>query len=223
MIGDARLQGGSLTLSGNLAFYTSGIVSDGTGGIIDFGRVTISGSTLTASVYEDEAGTWATPTPFTETCGFAIDPYGRVTLSGTNCQTNAPVIYLYGPNTGWMLGTGSSTSCGSIEPQSATTITSGIYFFGTQMTGHLSVETATGTATLASAGATGTGDNTSITSPLQADQPVAETFTVNSDGTFSTSDHPGVVSGVIVSNSKIVTVENQNSAYPTILVISTVP
>jgi len=223
LIGDARLQGGSLTLNGNLAFYTSGIVSGGTGGIIDFGPVTISGSTLTASVYEDEAGTWQAPTPLTETCSFAIDSYGRVALSGTNCQTNAPVIYLYGPNTGWMLGTGSSTSFGRLEPQSATTITSGNYFFGTQMTGHLLVETDTGTVTLASAGATGTGDNTSTTSPLQADQPVSETFTVNSDGTFSTSSHPGVVSGVIVSNSKIVIVNNQNSAYPTILVISTVP
>jgi hypothetical protein len=223
LIGDARLQGSSLTLNGNLAFYTSGIVSGGAGGIIDFGRVTITGSSLTASVYEDEAGTWATPAPFTETCGFAIDSYGKVTLSGTNCQTNAPVIYLYGANTGWMLGAGSSTSFGHIEPQSATTITSGIYFFGTQMSDHLSVETGTGTATLASAGATGTGDNTSTTSPLQADQPVSETFTVNSDGTFSTSDHPGVVSGVIVSNSKIVAVDNQTSAYPTMLVISAVP
>jgi hypothetical protein len=223
LIGDARLQGGSLTLNGNLAFYTSGIVSGGAGGIIDFGRVTVSGSSLAASVYEDEAGTWANPTPFTETCGFAIDSYGRVTLTGTNCQTEAPVIYLSGPNTGWMLGTGSSTSFGRMEPQSATTITSGMYFFGTQMTDHRSVETDTGTATLASAGATGTGDNTSTTSPLQADQPVAETFMVNSDGTFSTSDHPGLVSGVIISNSKVVAVDRQNSAYPTILVISTVP
>ena len=223
LIGDARLQSGSLTLSGSLAFYTSGIVSGGGGGIVDFGRVAASGSTLTASVYEDEAGTWATPVPFTETCGFAIDSYGKVTLSGTNCQTNAPVIYLYGPNTGWMLGTGSSTSFGRMEPQSATTITSGMYFFGTQMTDHLSVESDTGTATLASAGATGTGDNTSTTSPLEADQPVSDTFTVNSDGTFSTSNHPGVVSGVIISNSKIVMVENQSGAYPTMLVISTAP
>jgi DNA-binding transcriptional MocR family regulator len=223
LIGDARLQGGSLTLNSNLAFYTSGVISGGGGGIIDFGRVTITGSSLTASVYEDEAGTWASPTPFTETCGFAIDSYGKVTLSGTNCQTNAPVIYLYGPNTGWMLGTGSSTSFGLMEPQSATTITSDIYFFGTQMTDHLSVETGTGTATLASAGATGTSDNTSITSPLQADQPLAETFTVSSDGSFSTSDHAGVVSGVIVSNSKVIVVDNQTSANPTILVFSTVP
>jgi len=223
LVGDARLQSGSLTLSGNLAFYTSGIISGGTGGIVDFGRVTISGSTLTASVYEDEAGTWTTPTPFTETCGFAIDSYGKMTLSGSSCQTNAPVIYLYGPNTGWMLGTGSSTSFGHMEPQSATTITSGQYFFGTQMTDHFSVETDTGTVTLASAGATGTGDNTSTTSPLQADQPVSETFTVNADGTFSSSDNLGVVSGVIVSDSKIVAVGNQTSLYPTILVISTVP
>jgi hypothetical protein len=223
LIGDARLQAGSLTLNGTLAFYTSGIVSGGTGGIVDFGRVTVSGSSLTASVYEDEVGTWATPTPFTETCSFAIDSYGKVTLTGTNCQTNAPVIYLSGPSTGWMLGTGSSTSFGRIEPQSTTTITSGAYYFGTQSTGNLSVATVTGTATLASAGATGTGDDTSTTSPLQADEPVAETFTVNSDGTFSTSDHLGVVSGIIVSNSKVVLVDSQSSAYPTIMVISTVP
>jgi|SRR5579864_1500237 len=82
------------------------------------------------------------------------------------------------------------------------------------MTDHLSIETSTGTATLASAGVTFTGDYTSTTYPLQADQPVTETFTVSSDGTFSTSNHPGVVSGVIVSNSKIVTVNNQNSACP---------
>ncbi|MBZ5615490.1 MAG: hypothetical protein LAO23_15885, partial [Acidobacteriia bacterium] len=77
LIGDARLQAGSLTLSGNLAFYTSGIVSGGTGGIIDFGRVTISGSTLTASVYEDEVGTSATPAPFAETCGYTLTPTAK--------------------------------------------------------------------------------------------------------------------------------------------------
>jgi hypothetical protein len=223
LVGDARLQSGSLTLSGNLAFYTSGIVSGGTGGIVDFGPVTISGSTLTANVYEDEAGTWASPAPSSETCGFAIDSYGKVTLSGTNCQNNAPVIYLYGPNTGWVLGTGSSTSFGRLEPQSATTITSGKSFFGTFMTGHLAVETDTGVVTLAAAGATGTGDNTSTALPLQADQPVSETFTIASDGTFSTSSHPGVTSGIIISSSEIVLVNNQNDAYPTLLVVASAP
>ncbi|HEY1272579.1 MAG TPA: hypothetical protein VGF08_11365, partial [Terriglobales bacterium] len=62
-----------------------------------------------------------------------------------------------------------------------------------------------------------------IGSPEEADQPFAETLTVNSDGTFSTSDNAGVISGIIISNSQIVLVGEQTSLYPTILLFSTTP
>jgi hypothetical protein len=223
LVGDARLQSGSLTLSGNLAFYTSGIVSGATGGIVDFGPATVSGSTLSVKIYEDEAGTWTTPTPTSGSCTFAVDSYGKVTLTGSTCQTNPPVIYLTGPNTGWILGTGSSVAFGRLEPQTATSITStNKCFFGTFVANHLNVETDTGTVTLTTGGATGTGDYTSVALPLQTDQ-VNKTFTISSDGTFYTSDHPGVITGIIITGSEVIVVNNETDTYPTLLVVASAP
>jgi len=223
LVGDARLQSSSLTLSGNLAFYTSGIVSGATGGIVDFGPATVSGSTLSVKIFEDEAGTWTTPTPTIGSCTFAIDSYGKVTLTGSSCQTNPPVIYLTGPNTGWILGTGSSVAFGRLEPQTATSIAStNKCFFGTFVANHLNVETDTGTVTLTTGGATGTGDSTSVALPLQMDQ-LNKTFTISSDGTFYTSDHPGVITGIVITGSEVVVVNNETDTYPTLLVVASAP
>ena len=45
------------------------------------------------------------------------------------------------------------------------------------------------------------------------------TVTVNSDGTFSTASHPGVISGIIISSTEFVLIDNVSDTYPTILVV----
>jgi hypothetical protein len=192
---------------------------------VQLGRVTVTGtSALTADIYEDDAGTWSTPDPSVATCTFAIDSYGRLATSGSSCGTHPPVIYLTGPNAGFMQGTNPGVLSGQLAAQSATTIAAGTYFFGTQETANVGVETDAGAATVTSNGdVSGTGDLTSTTSPQQANQPISDTLTVNADGTFSTTTHPGVVSGIVVSGSQLVVVDSAGSANPTILVIKLVP
>ena len=219
LVGEAQLQSSSSPLTGKLVYYGS------EPGSVQFGLATVTGSsTFTANGYQDNAGTWTNPSPTVLSCGYGIDSYGRLeTGIGSGCLGYALVSYLSGPNTGVVMGLDGGVWMGQLEPQSATSISAGNYFVGTQETVNPNVETYAGTGTLTSAGITGTCDTTSTASSQQANQPIAETLTVNSDGTFSTSDHLGVISGIVISNSEIVLVDNQTSSYPTILVISKVP
>jgi hypothetical protein len=236
LIGKAQAQSGTLSLGSagsNLVYYASAMESGGSGGEVELGLVTANNSsgTFTANVYEDNAGTWASPNPQTPSCSFSVGAMGRVTTSGASCTTYLtssstmypPVFYLTGPNTGVMLGTEPAVLIGQLEPQSATSITAGSYYFGTQEAVNLGVETEAGVATLSSGAVNGTSDYTSTSSPQQANQSLSETLTVNSDGTISSSNHAGIISGIIISDSQIVIVDNQGSAYPTILIINAIP
>ena len=137
-----------------------------------------------------------------------------------------PVFYLTGNNTGVMLGTNDvGVLLGQLAPQSATSITTGTYYFGTQEPASQSVnETLTGVATITSSGSvTGTGDGTSLSSPQQGNEGLSTTLTVNADGTFSTSENPGIITGVVISNSQLILVDGQGNTFPTILIINGVP
>jgi predicted secreted protein len=228
LVGEGELRSGSPTVSGTLVYYAAG--NHGAYTSAQFGLITItSASTLTVKVYEDDQGTWVTPAPTTLTCNYSIDSYGRMTMaSGSPCfgvgLTNALSIYLTGPNTGPMMFFDGGVTLARLEPQSATTLTPGSYFFGTVFDVAEYLEaTQAGTVTINAGGATGSVDKTSTGSPQQGGEPVAETLTVNSDGTFSTSDNAGVIAGVIISNSKLVLVGDQKKAYPIMLVVSTTP
>jgi hypothetical protein len=223
LVGEGELRSGSPTVNGTLVYYAAGFYGNNSNEA-QFGLVSInSSSALTVSMYQDGGGTWGTPAPTTMTCSYSIDTYGKLAIpSSTTCSGVA--VYLSGPNTGVLMVLDGGVAHGRVEPQSATTLTPGSYFFGTVFDVPDYPETTqNGVVTIASGGITGASDETSSTSPQQADQPVSETFTVNSDGTFSTSANAGVTSGVIVSNSKIVKVANQKSGWPTLLVISTAP
>jgi hypothetical protein len=124
---------------------------------------------------------------------------------------------------GVMLGTNDpGVLIGQLAPQSATSITASTYYIGTQEVVNLDVnETLTGEATITSSGSvTGIGDSTAIGAIQQGGRPINATLTVNADGTFSTSSNPGVVMGVIISDSQLVQVDGQNSTYPTILIFN---
>jgi hypothetical protein len=223
LVGHAQLQSGSLTLSGNLATYASSVA-----GAVEFGPLNATGTSYTGNLYQDVTGTWATPTPTPVTCSYTIDSYGRVATSGTSCGSfynsgawaTPPVYYLTGPNTGFMLG--ASGIIGQLLPQSATSIAAGNYYFGTQAVFFISgntFEASTGVATINSSGVlTGSEDSNEAG---QANT-ISETLTMNPDGSFSTSASPGVVMGMVISNSQFVEVE-YGTTYPTLLVFNAIP
>jgi hypothetical protein len=228
VIGSGQLQSSSFTLTTgqNLVLYGTGV------GEVEFGVVTITGSgSFTANVYQDMSGIWTSPSPSTATCDYTIDTYGRVATSGTDCGlyfngsswSDPPVFYLAGNNTGVMMGTTDpGVLLGRLAPQSATSITEGTYYLGTQEVLPQGVnETLTGEATITSSGSlTGTGDSTSLSAVQQGGQPLSATLTVNADGIFSTSSDPGIITGVIISDSQLIQVDGPNSTYPTILVFN---
>jgi len=227
-IGDGQAQNSSFTLTTgqNLVFYGTGLED------AEFAVVSItSSSSLSANIFHDVEGTWTSPSPGTATCDYTIDTYGRVAPSGTDCGlyfngtswSYPPVFYLTGPNTGVMLGTNDpGVLIGQLAPQSATSITASTYYIGTQEVVNLDVnETLTGEAAITSSGSvTGIGDSTAIGAIQNGGLPLSTTLTVNPDGTFSASNNPGVVMGVIISDSQLVQVDGQNSTYPTILIFN---
>jgi len=228
LIGDVRLQSGSLTLSGNVATYGEG--SGSSGSVAQFATLGVSGSSFTANVYADVGGTWATPTPTQPTCSFSIDAYGKVSASGATCGTSysgstwshPPIYYLTGPNTGFMLGSDANATVGELVPQSATAITAGNYYFGTAeaMVQSSGWDTATGVAALTAGGAlTGTEDGSTV----GGNEPVSQTLTVNADGTFSTSDNPGVIVGLVISSSRLIEVNDPAKLWTTLVVFNTEP
>ena len=229
--GTGQVQDTSFTLTNgqNLVFYATGLKN------VEFAVVTITGSgSLSANVYHDIAGTWTSPSPSTATCAYTIDTLGRVATSGADCGEYfdgtswkfPPVFYLTGNNTGVMLSTDDpGVLLGQLVPQSATSITAGDYYAGTQAVTSQSVnETLTGVGTITSSGGlTGDGDSTSVASPQQGNQSLSITLTVNPDGTFSNSNHPGLITGVVISGSQLIQVDGQGSSFPSLLLINTVP
>ena len=140
------------------------------------------------------------------------------------CGSYPPVFYLISPNKGFMLGTEPGVLIGELAPQSKTSITARNYCFGTGEVVNPAVATEVGDATLTSTGGvTGTSDKTSVSSPQQGGKAITDTLTVNSDGTFSTLENPGVISGAVISDYQLILVDQQGSSYPTILVIDTIP
>jgi hypothetical protein len=67
---------------------------------------------------------------------------------------------------------------------------------------------------------TGFSDSTSATASQQGNQPVSTTLSPNTDGSFGDSNHAGQVTGIVVSDGQLLFVDdNQNSTYPTIVVL----
>ena len=219
--GEVQSQTGTFSnssLSGNLVVSIMGLNSGGSGGNSGFGLFNITGSgSLAGTIYEDDAGTWNTPNAVT--CTYSVAANGRVPFSGSGCGKNPPVIYLSAANNGFLLGQDNSVTFGQVEPQIGSSFTtasvSGTLFQGPMEVVGQGAEVGVGIATLdGSGGVSSTNDSTSTTYQ-QADQTGTGTITVGTDGTIISSDHPGIVTGIIVSSNQVVIVDNTGSAYPT--------
>ncbi|WP_348261649.1 putative Ig domain-containing protein [Telmatobacter sp. DSM 110680] len=228
LAGDLKLQSGSLTLSGNLAMYGTSTNSYGTtSDMAGFGLVNATGTSYTGKIYQNVTGKWTTPSPVPTTCSYTIDSFGRVATSGTNCggyynsTTSAwvepPVIYLTGSNTGFLAG---SDGIWKVAPQSATTITAGSYYLGTpqpDIVWGTGWDTVSGIAQVTSNSITGSEDKSRL-----PNENFSQTLTLNADGTFSTSDNPGVVTGLVISPSQLIELQDPTALWPSIVVINAV-
>jgi hypothetical protein len=232
--------GGGFTqnsLQGNMVFYLTGSSNSGAGAAVSVETATgdSSISVLTLQAYEDRLGTWQGPPPMTVTCTYTVGTNGRVTLtnpSGSDsCGINPPILYMTAANTGLLIDAASGVDIGSFEPQAAGIFSnaslSGTFFTGptevvSQSIGKLSVGEVTMTPGSGAAGSiTGTEFVTSTTTPpaSQGDSPIADTYSVNPDGTFTTgSTSPNVV-GIVINSNKFVMIDDVSSAYPILFVL----
>jgi hypothetical protein len=227
MAGEMKQQSGTFSdssVNGNVVFSIEGVNGGGSGGRMEFGLVSANGSgSLTATIYSDTAGAWDTPNPATPTCTYSVALNGRMTLGGSSCGSGSPVFYLTGANTGFMLSKDSGVEIGQVEPQAAGPFNagsvSGALYFGYLEVVNQSADSVAGVITLnGSGGYSAIADETTTTNQ-RADHDDSGTITVHSDGTLSDAGSPGVVVGIIISSTKVVTVSDSSSTYPAIQVI----
>jgi len=242
LVGYAQLQSTSLTFSGKMAYFGIGA---GNFAQLTYATITASSGSFTGNDWEVSDGFWFNgSTPGNPTCSYTVDSYGRVGTSGTNCGTymyqlqgvpwtRTPVFYLTSANTGFMIAGdqgnwsyGEAVALlGNLYSQTATTITAGNYYFGTADV-VTSVESLTAVASISASGSvSGTQDFTTTGGyPVQANQAFSPTWTLNADGTFVSSDIPGVVTGIVVSPSKIIKMDPEaGTVSPSMLVINIEP
>ena len=185
-----------------------------TGPVVDVALASANGTGgINITDNTNNAGTFSSATT---QLTYTVASNGRVTLMG---GTTPPVLYLYGPNAGFLLGTGPTVEFGIIEPQAAgpfnLTSLSGGYMFGSENPSDITVALETGVATLDGAGkVAGTSDQSS-SAGLAQNQIVNLTYSVAADGagTFGTG-----TTAILISGSKLVFIDN-TSAAPTITVV----
>jgi hypothetical protein len=197
-------------LTGNLVFYLSGLSMAGTASTVSMETASADGTgSMAISFYEDRAGMMQSPSTYS--CGYAVEPNGRVTLSSStqSCGSVPPVLYLTGLNTGFIVDASLGVDTGYFEPQSAGPFSnssiSGSYFGGLAEVLIQSTEAEVDPVALDGSGSiTGATDTTSTSAQNSGTSFPAGTYTVNSDGTFSVNSSDGAVAGIIVSNTKFV-------------------
>jgi hypothetical protein len=129
-------------------------------------------------------------------------------------------------NTGFIVDASPGVDTGSIEPQSAGPFTnaslSGSFYGGMSEVVNQSVQTEVDpVAPNGSGSITGIADISSTSAQDAGSSFLAAAYTVNSDGTFSVSSSNGVVTGIIISDTKFVMFSPSSFAtpYPTLLVM----
>ncbi len=215
------------SLNGNLVFYLNGLGAGGTASTVSAETASANGTdSLSMTFYEDLAGT--AQSPGTYTCGFDVESSGRVTLSSTaqSCGGIPPVLYLTGPNTGFVLDASPGVDTGSFEPQTGgpfnSSMLAGTFFGGT---GEVVLQSATvevdAIAPSGMANITGQMDATSASSQDASMFFPANTWSVNPDGTFTLNMSGSAVAGIIISTSKFVLFSPASFAtpYPTLLIM----
>lgn len=228
--GDAFLTAGGAYVSGEAIGIPSGVtfsasslngsavlsetVQEAAGPVVDLATVSTDGSSaFTTKDNTNSAGVFSTgSTTFT----YQVAANGRVTLGGTSTP---PILYLYGPNQGFLVGTDANVTFGILEPQSGGPFSdssfSGAYFFGTENPSASTVTLQSGAVTADGSGtATGTSDQSS-SSGLVQNQTLNLNYSVAADGTGNVGTG---TTAIMISPSKLAYINNTDPN-PTITVV----
>ena len=100
------------------------------GPVVDLASLSVDGlGNFTTNDNVNSAGVFATSST---TLSYQVASNGRVTLAGTSTP---PILYLYAPNQGFLLGTDANVTFGILEPQTGGPFSdasfSGAYILGT--------------------------------------------------------------------------------------------
>jgi hypothetical protein len=200
------------SLTGAAVFRKTAQLS--TGPIVDVALASSNGTGgIDITDNTNNAGTFSSGTThFT----YTVASNGRVTVMG---GTKPPVLYLYGQNAGFLVGTDTNVEFGVIESQATgpfnAALLSGAYTLGTENPSAITVSLESGVATPDGAGnVAGTSDQ-SNSAGLAQNQSLALSYSVspNGTGTFGTG-----TTAILISGSKLIVINN-TSATPTITVV----
>ena len=183
------------------------------GPVVDIAVASADGKgTITVNDSVNNAGTF---TASSRALNYDVASNGRVALSG---GSTPPVLYLYGPNQGFLVGTDANMTFGILEPQTAGPFSnasfSGQYTFGTENPSASTVTMESGAVTADGKGnAAGTSDQSSPTG-LPQNQSLNFTYSFAADGTGNVGSD---TTAILISGNKLVFISN-TSTNPTITV-----
>jgi len=191
-----------------------GTAQSATGAVVDIATVSADGKgVMTVNDNVNDAGTFnSSSTPF----NYTVASNGRVTLTGGNTP---PVLYLYGPNQGFLVGADPDVTLGILEPQTAGPFGdasfSGSYVFGTENPSVSTVVTESGVLTADGKGsASGTSVQWSPTA-VPADQSFNFTYSFPANGVGNVGSG---TTAILISGNKLAFINNI-STNPTITVV----
>lgn len=147
---------------------------------------------------------------------YTVASNGRVTFTG---GSTPPVIYLYGPNQGFLVGTDPDGTFGIVEPQAAGPFSnasfSGTYVFGTENPSANTATTESGVLTAdANRNASGTVDQSNQATVPQS-QNLSFTYSFQANGVGNVGNG---TTAILISGNKLVFINN-TTATPTITVV----
>jgi hypothetical protein len=221
--GGANISGEALGIPSGTPFSASSLnaaavlretAQSSTGPVVDLATVSADGtSAFTTKDNINDAGTFsAGSSHFT----YQVASNGRVTLVGTSTP---PILYLYGPNQGFLLGTDANGTFGTLEPQSGGPFSdssfSGAYVLGTENPSAGTVIMQSGAVSANGSGtATGTSDQTS-SAGLSKNESLNWNYSVSSDGTGNVGSG---TTAIVISPSKLAYINNTDPD-PTITMV----
>lgn len=182
--------------------------------VVDLAMANADGnSTITVNDNINAAGSFTTTsTGFT----YVVGSNGRVALSGGNAP---PILYLYGQNEGFLLGTDANVTVGILEPQTGGPFSdaslSGSYVLGTEGPSASSVTTQSGVlAANGNGNATGTSDQAN-SAGLTEDHVFNFSYSISPSGMGNVGSD---TTAIVISGSKMAYINNTDPN-PTITVV----
>lgn len=181
--------------------------------VVDIATISADGkSAMTENDNVNNAGKF---TSSSTALNYTVAPNGRVTFTGST----PPMIYLYGPNQGFLVGNDPDVTFGILEPQAAGPFSnssfSGAYVFGTEYPSVNTVTMESGVLTADSKGnAAGIVDQSSPTAVTQS-QSLNLTYSFPANGVGNVGNN---TTAILISGNKLVFINNTDPN-PRIIVV----